>query len=90
MGTDPHRRRGRWKYGRTPSGRHGTHPGHLHRHAFSNEKGEFQLPLGQQKLPLYLVVTYIGYDTARVLVQALKPLRIPLGEKKSSSKPWKS
>ena len=47
----------------------------------SNDKGEFQLPLGQQKLPLYLVVTYIGYDTARVLVQALKPLRIPLGEK---------
>ncbi len=47
----------------------------------TNERGEFQLPLGQQKLPLYLVVSYVGYDTARVLVQALKPLRIPLGEK---------
>ena len=47
----------------------------------TNDKGEFQLPLGQQKLPLYLVVSYIGYDSARVLVQALKPIRIPLGEK---------
>ncbi len=47
----------------------------------SNDKGEFQLPLGQQKLPLYVVVSYIGYDSAKVLVQALKPLRIPLGEK---------
>lgn len=47
----------------------------------SNEKGEFSLPIGSQKLPFYLVVSYVGYDSTRVLVQTLKPLRIPLGQK---------
>ncbi len=81
MGTGPHRRRGRSEVRANPF----RAPRYASRSTpigtLSNDKGEFQLPLGQQKLPLYLVVTYIGYDTARVLVQALKPLRIPLGEK---------
>lgn len=46
----------------------------------TDEKGTFSLPL-KEKLPLTLIVTYVGYDTTKVLVSALKPLRIALGEK---------
>ncbi len=46
----------------------------------SGEKGEFRLPC-KERLPVFLLVTYVGYDTARVLVSAFKPLEIRLGEK---------
>ncbi|MCX8112855.1 MAG: TonB-dependent receptor [Bacteroidia bacterium] len=46
----------------------------------TDEKGAFSLPL-KAKLPVFLIVTYIGYDTAKVPVSSFKPLRIALGEK---------
>ncbi len=46
----------------------------------TDEKGNFSLPL-RERLPVTLIVTYVGYDTAKVLVSAFKPLRILLGEK---------
>lgn len=46
----------------------------------TDDKGAFSLPL-KERLPVFLIVTYVGYDTARVLVSTFKPLRIALGEK---------
>ncbi len=46
----------------------------------TDEKGNFSLLL-KERLPVTLLVTYVGYDTAKVLVSAFKPLRILLGEK---------
>lgn len=46
----------------------------------TDEKGSFSLPL-KEKLPVFLIVTYVGYDTAKVPVSSFKPLRIALGEK---------
>ncbi|MCS7297750.1 MAG: TonB-dependent receptor [Bacteroidia bacterium] len=46
----------------------------------TDEQGNFSLPL-KERLPVFLIVTYVGYDTAKVPVSSLKPLRIPLGER---------
>ncbi|MEN2992983.1 MAG: TonB-dependent receptor [Bacteroidia bacterium] len=48
--------------------------------ALTNEQGNFSIKI-TQRLPVFLIVSYVGYDTAKVLVSAFKPLRIPLGEK---------
>ncbi|MCX7652245.1 MAG: TonB-dependent receptor [Bacteroidia bacterium] len=46
----------------------------------TDEKGAFALPL-KEKLPVFLIVSYVGYDTAKVPVSSFKPVRIALGEK---------
>ncbi|MGQ9862996.1 MAG: carboxypeptidase-like regulatory domain-containing protein [Bacteroidia bacterium] len=44
----------------------------------SDENGNFQI-LWKEKLPVTLIVRYIGYDSAKVIVSAYKPVIVRLG-----------